>query len=155
MKDLKKPQGQTRFIVIELKQEAKSLYQLIAGEVYLETNLGRDEWKKLVGPQASLQNNCEKEGFNVKGDIRHRYLSRARIGIIGNQESNCNSPDSRIGFGTRGEGLPSKYGENTCGNEAHWSADNGETSIRAMGYILVQWRLRFAQVDRSSHILNN
>ena len=134
MKDLKIPQGQTRFIVIE--QEAKSLYELIAGEEYLKTDLGRDEWKKLVGPQASLQNNCEKEGFNVKGDIRHRYLSRARIGIIGNQESNCDSPDSRIGFGTRGEGLPSKYGENTCGNEAHW-------------------RLRFAQVDRSSHILNN
>lgn len=136
MKDLKIPQAQTRFIVIE--QEAKSLYKLIAGEVYLKTDLGRDEWKKLVGPQASLQNNCEKEGFNVKGDIRHRYLSRARIGIIGDQENNCNSPDSRIGFGTRGEGLPSKYGENTCGNEAHWSSDNGDTSIRTMGYILVQ-----------------
>ena len=52
MKDLKIPQGQTRFIVIE--QEAKSLYKLIAGEVYLKTNLGRDEWKKLVGPLACV-----------------------------------------------------------------------------------------------------
>ena len=131
-----KIQGQKRFIVIN--KAANSLYELIADEIYRSTNLGRDEWKKLVGPQASLQNNCEREGFNAKGDTRF-YLSKARIGIIGNQENNCNSPDSRIGFGTGGEGLPStQYGENTCGNEAHWSSDNGDTSIRAMGYILVQ-----------------
>ena len=131
-----KIQGQKRFIVIN--KNAKSLYELIADEQYRSTNLGRDEWKKLVGPQASLQNNCEREGFNAKGDRRFFYLSKARIGIIGNQENHCNSPDSRIGFGTEGEGLPSMYGENTCGNEAHWSSDNGDTSIRAMGYILVQ-----------------
>lgn len=133
---MKIPQGQERFIVID--KTANSLYELIADEKYRPTNLGRDEWKKLVGPQASLQNNCEREGFNAKGDKRFFYLSRARIGIIGNQENHCKSPDSRIGFGTEGEGLPSMYGENTCGNEAHWSSDNGDQSIRAMGYILVQ-----------------
>ena len=127
--------GQKRFIFIN--REANSLYELIADEIYRSTNLGRDIWKSLVGPEASLQYNCEREGFNAKGDKRF-YLSKARIGIIGNQDNDCDSPDSRIGFGTGGEGHSSIYGENTCGNEAAWSSDNGDESIRAMGYILVQ-----------------
>ena len=127
--------GQMRFIVIN--RNANSLYELIADEVYRSTNLGRDTWKSLIGPEASLQYNCEREGFNAKGDMRF-YLSKARIGIIGNQDNDCNSPDSRIGFGTGGEGHESIYGENTCGNEAAWTSDNGDQSIRAMGYILVQ-----------------
>ncbi|CAH3168115.1 unnamed protein product [Porites lobata] len=133
-----KVESQTRFIVINKK--AKSLYELISKETYEPTTLGRDEWKKLVGPQASLQNNCEREGFNAKGDRRFFYLSRARIGIIGNQEDNCDSPDSRIGFGTGGQEKKStpRHKENTCGNEAHWSSDNRDQSIKAMGYILVQ-----------------
>ena len=135
-----KVESQTRFIVIELKEKANSLYELIADEIYRPTNLGRAKWKKLVGPQASMQNNCQREGFNAKGNKRFFYLSRARIGIIGNDQDNCDSPDSRIGFGTGGEGvLPSVCRENTCGNEASKpSSDNGKTSIKAMGYILVQ-----------------
>ena len=135
-----KIESQTRFIVIEPENKTNSLYELIADEIYRPTYLGRAKWKNLVGPQASLQNNCEREGFNAKGDKRFFYLSRARIGIIGNQENNCNSPDSRIGFGTGGQEKQStpRDKENTCGNEAHWSSDNRDQSIKAMGYILVQ-----------------
>ena len=60
--------------------------------------------------------------------------SKARIGLIGNNQNNCNTCDSRIGFGTGGKPDDS----NTCGNEASGNADNGEREIKVMGYILIQ-----------------
>ena len=60
--------------------------------------------------------------------------AKARIGIVANQENDCNSCDSRIGFGTGGAHDDS----NTCGNEATHSPDNGDKHIKAFGYILVQ-----------------
>ena len=121
---------QLRFIVIN--RHANSLYSLIADGKYRATSLGRNKWKTLIGSQASLQTRCSKEGFNAVGsDPRH---SKARIGIIANQENNCDSCDSRIGFGTGGNHDDS----NTCGNQATYSPDNGHKHIKAMGYILVQ-----------------
>ena len=122
---------QIKFIVIN--KQANSLHSLIADGVYRATSLGRDTWKSLIGSQGSLQRYCNKEGFNVEGNIAN---SKARIGIIGNEQRNCVSPDSRIGFGTGG------YPEtrNTCGNEAKHEGDKGNKQIRAMGYILVQWK---------------
>ena len=90
-------------------------------------------WKTLIGSDASLQHNCNKEGFNTAGsNIAH---SKARIGILGNNENDCSSTDSRIGFGTG----RAHDNSNTCGNYASlWAPDNGEKNIKAMGYILVQ-----------------
>ena len=65
---------QLRFIFIN--KTAESLYSLIADGKYHATSLGRDTWKKVVGSQASLQQNCNMEGFNVK-----EGNSKARIGI--------------------------------------------------------------------------
>ena len=113
--------GQLRFIVIN--KQANSLHSLIADGTYRATSLGRDEWKKLIGAEGSLQLNCNKEGFNAVGI--------ARIGYVANQENDCGTCDSRIGFGTRG-------GSNACGNVASHSPDNGDRNIKAMGYILVQ-----------------
>jgi len=118
------------FIVIT--KQANSLYSLIADGQYRGTSLGRDTWKKLIGSKASLQRKCNKEGFNVRCKIRR--ASKARIGVLGNNENNCVTCDSRIGFGTGG--YPGY--SNTCGNEAMWSPDNGNKHIKAMGYILVQ-----------------
>ena len=124
--------SQTRFIVIH--KTASSLYSLIADGNYRATALSRNTWKSLIGSQASLQPNCNKEGFNaVSGNYPH---SRARIGIIANQENDCGTCDSRIGFGTGGK----HDNSNTCGNEATYSPDNGDKHIKAMGYIFVQWR---------------
>ena len=131
---MKTSDGQVNSIVIN--QAANSLYALIAdgAEKRFTKNLGRHTWKKLIGNQASLQRNCNREGFNLKSP---NYHSEARIGIISNQENDCASPDSRIGFGTGG--YPN--GHNTCGNVASaiHHPDNGGKDIRAMGYILVQW----------------
>ena len=115
-----------RFIFIN--KTAESLYSLIADGKYRATLLGRDTWKKVVGSQASLQRNCNKEGFNVVSDNRGFY--RARIGIIANQQNDCSTCNSIIGFGT--------VGYFSCGNKAKHRPDNGEKNIRAMGYILVQ-----------------
>ena len=60
-------------------------------------------------------------------------FSKARVGIIGNENDDCDYCDSRIGFGT---GV--KYDDsNTCGNEAVFGGDNGDKHIKAMGFILV------------------
>ena len=122
--------NQFKFIVI--KRTATSLHSLIADGKYRNTSLGRDTWKSLIGSEASLQYNCNKEGFNaVSSGIRG---SKARIGIISNDRYNCASCDSRIGFGTGGK----PDNSNSCGNEASHNSDNGNKHIKRMGYILVQ-----------------
>ena len=105
------------FIVIA--KQANSLFLLIADGTYRATSLGRQTWKSLIGSQVNLQPHCNKEGFNAKDALSGH--SRARIGILGNNENNCISCDTRIGFGTGGH-----IGDTiTCGN-------------RNMGFILVQ-----------------
>ena len=121
--------GQTRFLAIS--QRASSLYSLIADGRYRATSLGRSAWKSLV-PNSSLQPYCNREGFNAK--VTNERFSIARIGITSNQENDCNSPDSRLGFGTGGYPDDSS----TCGNEAKYGGDNGDRTIKTMGYIFVQ-----------------
>ena len=117
-----------RFILI--KEQASSLFLLIADGQYRKTSRGLDTWKSLIASEASLQKNCNKEGFNVVGSRSH---SKARIRIIANNaENDCNSCNSIIGFGTGG------YGKYTCGNEAKHDPYNEDKHIKAMGYILVQ-----------------
>ncbi|XP_078351343.1 putative skeletal organic matrix protein 5 [Oculina patagonica] len=116
---------QIKFIVIN--KQANSLYSLIADGQYRATLLGRNTWKTLIGSQAYLQPYCNKEGFNAASD--RIDMGKARIGILGNNENDCITCDSRIGFGTGGKHDDS----NTCGNK-----DEIYAHIKAMGYILVQ-----------------
>ena len=125
---------QMNFIVIN--KQAISLYSLIADGKYRATSLGRNMWKTLLGSQASLQDNCNREGFNAVVESTH---PKARIGILGNEQNDCKTCDSRIGFGTGGR----HDNKNTCGNEAKYSADNGDKHIKAMEYILVQWQGKY------------
>ena len=119
---------------IAINRPASSLYSLIADGKYRPTSLGRDKWKSLLPSNASLQSNCNREGFNAlctgSGDLQ----PRARIGILSNEQNDCNSCNSRIGFGTGGKPDYS----NSCGNVAAHQADNGDKNIKTMGYILVQ-----------------
>ena len=124
--------GEQENFFTAINKSASSLYSLIADGKYRATSLGRNTWKKLIGSRASLQRNCNKEGFNAVGE-NHSH-SKARIGYIANQENDCRTCDSRIGFGTGGYHDDS----NTCGNQATHNPDNGNKNIKAMGYILVQ-----------------
>ena len=119
---------------IVINKHANSLHSLIADGYYRSTSLGRHTWKKLIGQQASLQRNCNLEGFNLGSGLLFPLDSKARIGIVSNEQHDCKSPDSRIGFGTGGSG----FDDNTCGNVAFYQPDNGNRNIKAMCYILVQ-----------------
>ena len=123
--------SETKFIAIP--KNASSLHSLIADGNYRSTSMGRQTWKSLIGSQASLQRNCNKEGFNA-ACTRPGPIRAARIGILGNNENDCVTCDSRIGFGTG----RAHDDSNTCGNEATYGGDNGDRHIKAMGYILVQ-----------------
>ena len=80
-----------------------------------------------------MQPHCNREGFNALGD--GNGYSKARIGILGNNEDDCVTSDSRIGFGTGG----GHDDGNTCGNENGWpSWGTSYVHIKAMGYVLVQ-----------------
>ena len=112
------------------------MYSLIADGQYRKTSLGRGTWKSLIGSKASLQRKCNREGFNAKSNKQYKGKdqSKARIGILGNEVSDCILCDSRIGFGTGGL----HDNRNTCGNEASIYPDNGKKHIKGIGYILVQ-----------------
>ncbi|XP_015771942.1 PREDICTED: uncharacterized skeletal organic matrix protein 5-like, partial [Acropora digitifera] len=121
---------QLNFVVLNMT--ANSLFSLIADGRYRTTSLGRNTWKSLIGARASLARYCNREGFNARSG--YRRSARVRIGVLGNQERDCMSCDSRIGFGTGG--FPDYT--NSCGNDAQPSGDNGWKRIETMGYILVQ-----------------
>jgi hypothetical protein len=117
---------------ISISYQASSLFSLIADGSYRPTNLGRGKWFSLV-KNSGLQRYCSREGFNVQRTDLRRYPNtfKTRIGIIGNNENECISPDSYLGFG----GITAKI-SNTCGNRAYISG--GNKKIRAMGYIFVR-----------------
>ncbi|XP_031549613.1 uncharacterized protein LOC116287120 isoform X3 [Actinia tenebrosa] len=116
---------------IRLKYRANSLYSVIADGRYRSTSLGRMAWKSLI-PDSSLQLNCNKEGFNS-----YYVTQSVRIGIISNEQKDCGSPDSRIGFGGAGTNCGTD-GTVSTGNAADCKADNGKKSIKTHGYILAQ-----------------
>ena len=121
---------------------ASSLFSLIADGNYRETHLGQYKWKSLIYG-SSLQSNCNREGFNVYIDTSEH--TKVRLGLVANDDNNCNSPNSFVGLGAEG-GLNYPWGwcrsshtyANAAGNLAQCRSDNGNRNARAMGYILVR-----------------
>ena len=125
-----KIRGDENINFLAINKVADSLYSLIADGQHRATSLGRDTWKTLIGSQASLEVNCNMEGFNAR--CFWDPNSRARIGFVANNQDDCWTCDSRIGLGSGG----SPDDSNTCGNTAQ-NGDNGNKFIKAMGYIFV------------------
>jgi hypothetical protein len=113
---------------------ASSLHACIADGVTRLIPLDRNAWKNLVGG-GSLQLNCNRSGFNVQSD--GAYDTKARLGILGNEQNECNSPDSRIGFGAQGTNC-GMDNTNSVGNECICGGDNGEIHYKAYGFIMVR-----------------
>ena len=84
---------------IHVNHNASSLYSVIADRKYRATNLGREEWMSLING-ALLQPNCNLEGFNLKFLLDDPKL-KVRIGIASNEQYNCHSSETAIGFGIR------------------------------------------------------
>jgi len=117
--------GTTRWVTVSAT--ATSMHELMNGP-FQPTAIGRTAWESLV-PSPQLQNRCGREGFNNEaGSLR------TRIGIFGNNENDCSSPDSFIGFGSN---APFE----TCDNRFDTIVGNGSTcdgraDVHAFGYIL-------------------
>jgi hypothetical protein len=117
---------------LSFNHTGNSLHALIADGGYRAiSGPNRNSWKGLIS-NSSLQRNCNRQGFNSYHGYAH-----ARIGIIANQEGDCNSPDSRLGIGTGGTAC-GQNGSVTTGNSARCSADNGDRDIRAYGFVMVR-----------------
>ncbi|MDQ3367695.1 MAG: hypothetical protein M3680_19915 [Myxococcota bacterium] len=121
--------GVTRWL--EVPHADDSLFALFTGG-FQALALGRDAWKGLLA-SPSLQYNCNREGFNVVSGGG----TNTRIGIIGNQENNCDSPDSRIGIGTEGD-FCGQNPSHAAGNEARCQSDAGDRATVAFGYVMVR-----------------
>ena len=110
-----------------LDYAASSLYSVIADGQYTKTFFGRDLWKSLV-KVSYLQPNCNREGFNIQ-----TKAINARLGLITNNEHDCDSCDSWIGFGLYYRCKTKFF---TCGNQAPCYGHVVNTP--AFGFIFVQ-----------------
>ena len=127
---------------ISISYQASSLYNVIADGRHRSTNIGRSKWLSLV-QGSGLQPHCTLDGFNVHSPRPViSYPQAVRIGTLGNEQGDCNSSDSYIGFG----GI-SYYKRifcrmpkitNTCGNVAYCMPGGGNKELPAMGYIFVR-----------------
>ena len=124
--------GATRWLTVPTA--ATSLYAAMNAP-YKATSVGRAAWKTLLA-SGSLQANCNKEGINTYGPFGNPW-PRVRIGIVSNQENDCGSPDSWVGFGTYG--APCGGNANiSCGNLVRCTGDNGDKDTATFGYVMLR-----------------
>jgi len=78
-----------------IPMNGKSLQEIFAANKYISSSsfISPSKWR--VGGFGG-QNNCNMQGFNVKSPVSYRH---ARVGIVMNEQNNCNSPDTMIGTG--------------------------------------------------------
>lgn len=126
--------GDRRWMVFNY--EASSLYSVIADNLFRSTFAGRDSWRSLIAGSL-LQENCNTEGFNVHFESHDRAMKMlARFGLVTNNEEDCLTCDSWIGFGVDFAGCHTSESK-ACGNRAVCAVDT-VVNIPAFGYILVQ-----------------
>ena len=125
----------TKWIVIN--HQANSLFDVIGDGVFRRTYIGKNEWLSLMDG-SRLQQHCNREGFNINipGQSPNAHL-KVRIGMRANNEYNCDSGDSCIGFGTLVRGCDGETRKTTCGNIAICKQLNNKNTA-AFGYIFVQ-----------------
>lgn len=125
------PIGYNTYNRVTMSKTASSMLAMFQGsnnQSVRATNesgvMDRNAWKSLL-PNSSLQSRCNRQAVN-----NYHHGARVRVGILGNQENDCNSPDSRLGIGGRG----TYCGQNNnvaAGNSARCSPDNGDKDIFA------------------------
>ncbi|CAB4001209.1 Hypothetical predicted protein, partial [Paramuricea clavata] len=96
-----KVNGTTKWIV--MNYQASSLFKMIASGHFTATTVGKNGWKSLI-KDSYLQDYCDQEGFNIVTknkfwDYKFAY-NNVRIGLVANNQKDCESCDSCIGFET-------------------------------------------------------
>jgi hypothetical protein len=119
---------------LRISHSGDSLHAVMRSNTYVPFDAppARADWKALAGPTASLQYNCNRQGFNVEPGY-----SNIRIGILGNNEDDCSSPDSYIGAG--GQYSPCLGGHApTAGGSAGCDGDNGNYHFPGFVWVYVR-----------------
>jgi hypothetical protein len=103
----------------------------------------KDDWLSAV-PGATLQDNCNISGLNVRARQTLGLVDRVRIGILSNNEDDCNSPDSYVGIGTN------LAGSNVAGNRGANGADRSRhAAVLVRSVDLTELRRSDGEVFRS------
>ena len=125
---------------IALNYTKNSLHSVMADGTFKGTTFGKEAWISLTDG-SSLQEYCNEEGFNIQGAYtRNKWGSwymNIRIGLLANNQNDCDSCNSCIGFGTSVRGCGDDVRSTTCGNMAVCDQLNNKNTA-AFGYILVQ-----------------
>merc|ERR1712059_202664 len=80
---------------VKLRLSGSSLRAMVASGKQQLASSSRSDWLSLTSGFKGLQPHCNRVGINPSGG---QYL-RLRLGILGNNENNCNSCDSFVGVG--------------------------------------------------------
>jgi hypothetical protein len=107
---------------------AASIRDLIAGERVVTTAM-RSAWLNLV-PDSRLQGHCNAQGFNVAPAAGQ---PRVRIGLLANEQRDCDTPDSWVGVG--GWHYEARV---TAGNVARYAGAGNDRTIASFVYVQVR-----------------
>jgi hypothetical protein len=125
---------------VALNYIANSLHSVIEDGTFKGTTIGKEAWKSVIDG-SFLQENCNKEGFNIQEAYtinQLRWYMNIRIGLVANNQNNCHSCNSCIGFGISvRSGCRDEVRSTTCGNMAVCD-DHNDKNAASFGYILVQ-----------------
>jgi hypothetical protein len=91
---------ESRWVWMDLA--ADNLRSLFEPGEYVQVYLGRQRWLDAI-PDATLQDHCNREGVNAGVEF-----NKVRIGIVGNDQLDCLTPESKLGVG-------SSYSCQSCG----------------------------------------
>jgi hypothetical protein len=78
-------------VPLSLSVQFRTMLQLFQGG-YTPTSAAPSAWYSMIYGGATYQPNCNYQGINV--DLR-----LYRIGIVGNNENDCSTPDAALGIG--------------------------------------------------------
>ena len=124
---------------ISMTYTASSLHHLINPGYFKSAHTDRNKWLSLISG-SRLQDNCNQEGFSIKMKNKFKSYSyvNVRLGFVANEQNDCYSCNSCIGFGISAScGGSHPQTDATCGNVGICGAFNN-LNIDAFGYILVQ-----------------
>ncbi len=117
---------------VELGVGASHARALFAGPTR-DTGVAKSTWLGLV-PGSLLQDDCNDEGINV---APASGAARVRVGIVANNERDCNSPDSRLGLGGAG-GSDGAFAVGNVNPDDTWSWGDQSRRIASFAYLFVR-----------------
>jgi hypothetical protein len=118
---------------LQVTASGSSLDSVISPNTYVSTSAGPAAWESLMD-NGSLQPNCNMEGFNVNP----AGSNRIRIGIVTNNESDCSTPDSRLGVGGDGSNCTYSPGAAASGDVCGCGCDNGDEIAPTFAWVFVR-----------------